>query len=309
MVRALVCPGQGAQRIGMGKSLAIEYPKSKAIFEEVDDALGEKLSSLIWEGDIEELTLTQNAQPALMAMSLAALRGLESKGFEVDSCAYLAGHSLGEYSALAMSKAISVSDAARLLRARGLAMQEAVPVGLGAMAAILGLDFATVQSLVSEVQATGICQAANDNDPSQVVISGEKTAVELAIVLAKNSGAKRAVMLPVSAPFHCELMAPAAEQMKIELETIKVEQPIVPIVSNVSAQAISDPSEIKKLLVSQVTGSVRWRESIMWMAKNNVNEIWEVGSGKALNGMIRRIDKNINLKNISSPEEIETLEF
>ena len=309
MVRALVCPGQGAQSIGMGKSLAVEYPKSKAIFEEVDDALGEKLSSLIWEGDIEELTLTQNAQPALMAMSLAALRGLESKGFEVDSCAYLAGHSLGEYSALAMSKAISVSDAARLLRARGLAMQEAVPVGLGAMAAILGLDFATVQSLVSEVQATGICQAANDNDPSQVVISGEKTAVELAIVLAKNSGAKRAVMLPVSAPFHCELMAPAAEQMKIELETIKVEQPIVPIVSNVSAQAISDPSEIKKLLVSQVTGSVRWRESIMWMAKNNVNEIWEVGSGKALNGMIRRIDKNINLKNISSPEEIETLEF
>ena len=309
MVRALVCPGQGAQSIGMGKSLAIEYPKSKAIFEEVDDALGEKLSSLIWEGDIEELTLTQNAQPALMAMSLAALRGLESKGFEVDSCAYLAGHSLGEYSALAMSKAISVSDAARLLRARGLAMQEAVPVGLGAMAAILGLDFATVQSLASEVQGTGICQAANDNDPSQVVISGEKTAVELAIVLAKNSGAKRAVMLPVSAPFHCELMAPAAEQMKIELETIKVEQPIVPIVSNVSAQAISDPSEIKKLLVSQVTGSVRWRESIMWMAKNNVNEIWEVGSGKALNGMIKRIDKNINLKNISSPEEIETLEF
>ena len=309
MVRALVCPGQGAQSIGMGKSLAIEYPKSKAIFEEVDDALGEKLSSLIWEGDIEELTLTQNAQPALMAMSLAALRGLESKGFEVDSCAYLAGHSLGEYSALAMSKAISVSDAARLLRARGLAMQEAVPVGLGAMAAILGLDFATVQSLVTEVQATGICQAANDNDPSQVVISGEKTAVELAIVLAKNSGAKRAVMLPVSAPFHCELMAPAAEQMKIELETIKIEQPIVPIVSNVSAQAISHPSEIKKLLVSQVTGSVRWRESIMWMAKNNVNEIWEVGSGKALNGMIRRIDKNINLKNISSPEEIETLEF
>ena len=309
MVRALVCPGQGAQSIGMGKSLAIEYPKSKAIFEEVDDALGEKLSSLIWEGDIEELTLTQNAQPALMAMSLAALRGLESKGFEVNSCAYLAGHSLGEYSALAMSKAISVSDAARLLRARGLAMQEAVPVGLGAMAAILGLDFATVQSLASEVQGTGICQAANDNDPSQVVISGEKTAVELAIVLAKNSGAKRAIMLPVSAPFHCELMAPAAEQMKIELETIKVEQPIVPIVSNVSAQAISDPSEIKKLLVSQVTGSVRWRESIMWMAKNNVNEIWEVGSGKALNGMIRRIDKNINLKNISSPEEIETLEF
>lgn len=309
MVRALVCPGQGAQSIGMGKSLAMEYPKSKAIFEEVDDALGEKLSSLIWEGDIEELTLTQNAQPALMAVSLAALRGLESKGFEIDSCAYLAGHSLGEYSALAMSKSISVSDAARLLRARGLAMQEAVPVGLGAMAAILGLNFATVQSLTSEVQAKGICQAANDNDPSQVVISGEKTAVELAIELAKNSGAKRAIMLPVSAPFHCELMAPAAEKMKIELEAIKIKPPTVPIVSNVSAQAISDPTEIKKLLVSQVTGPVRWRESIIWMAKNNVDEIWEIGSGKALSGMIKRIDKNINLMNISSPEDIKTVNF
>ena len=309
MVRALVCPGQGSQSIGMGKLLADEYSSAKAIFEEVDEALGENLSSLIWEGEIEELTLTQNAQPALMAMSLAVLRGLESEGFKTENCAYLAGHSLGEYSALAMSKAISVSDAARLLRARGLAMQDAVPVGVGAMAAILGLNFATVQSLASEAQAVGICQAANDNDPSQVVISGERTAVELAIELAKNSGAKRAIMLPVSAPFHCELMAPAAEKMKVELEAIKIKPPIVPIVSNVSAQAISDPTEIKKLLVSQVTGSVRWRESIMWMAKNNVNEIWEVGSGKALNGMIRRIDKNINLKNISSPEEIETLEF
>ena len=210
MVRALVCPGQGAQSIGMGKLLADEYSSAKAVFEEVDEALSENLSSLIWEGDIEELTLTQNAQPALMAMSLAALRGLESEGFKTDSCAYLAGHSLGEYSALAMSKAISVSDAARLLRARGLAMQDAVPVGVGAMAAILGLNFATVQSLASEAQAAGICQAANDNDPSQVVISGEKAAVELAIELAKNLGAKRAIMLPVSAPFHCELMAPAA---------------------------------------------------------------------------------------------------
>ena len=309
MVRALVCPGQGAQSIGMGKLLADEYSSAKAVFEEVDEALGENLSSLIWEGDIEELTLTQNAQPALMAMSLAALRGLESEGFKTDNCAYLAGHSLGEYSALAMSKAISVSDAARLLRARGLAMQDAVPVGVGAMAAILGLDFATVQSLVVEVQAAGICQAANDNDPSQVVISGEKTAVELAIELAKNYGAKRAIMLPVSAPFHCELMAPAAEKMKIELEAIKIKPPIVPIVSNVSAYAISDPAKIKKLLVSQVTGSVRWRESIMWMAKNNVDEIWEIGSGKALSGMIRRIDKKINLVNISSPEDIRTVNF
>jgi [acyl-carrier-protein] S-malonyltransferase len=208
-----------------------------------------------------------------------------------------------------MSNAISVSDAARLLRARGLAMQQAVPVGVGAMAAILGLDFATVQSLASEAQAKGVCQAANDNDPSQVVISGEKTAVEVAIELAKNSGAKRAIMLPVSAPFHCELMAPAAEKMKMELETTRIEQPIVPIVSNVSAQAISDPAEIKELLVSQVTGSVRWRESILWMAKNNVDEIWEIGSGKALNGMIRRIDKNISLKNISSPEDIGTVNF
>ena len=309
MVRALVCPGQGAQRIGMGKLLADEYLSAKAVFEEVDEALSENLSSLIWKGDIEELTLTQNAQPALMAMSLAALRGLESEGFKTENCAYFAGHSLGEYSALAMAKAISVSDAARLLRARGLAMQDAVPVGIGAMAAILGLNFSMVQSLAAEAQAAGICQAANDNDPSQVVISGEKTAVELAIELAKNSGAKRAIMLPVSAPFHCELMAPAAEKMRIELEGIKIEPPIVPIVSNVSAQAISDPTEIKNLLVSQVTGSVRWRESIMWMAKNNVDEIWEIGSGKALSGMIRRIDKNINLKNISSPEDIKAVEF
>ena len=309
MVRALVCPGQGSQSIGMGKLLADEYSSAKAIFEEVDEALGENLSYLIWEGKIEELTLTQNAQPALMAMSLAAFKGLESEGFSLDSCAYLAGHSLGEYSALAMSKAISVSDAARLLRARGLAMQDAVPVGVGAMAAILGLNFATVQSLAIEAQAVGICQAANDNDPSQVVISGERNAVELAIELAKNSGAKRAIMLPVSAPFHCELMAPAAEKMKVELEAIKIKPPIVPIVSNVSAQAISDPTEIKKLLVSQVTGSVRWRESIMWMAKNNVDEIWEIGSGKALSGMIRRIDKNINLVTISSPEDIRTVNF
>ena len=309
MVRALVCPGQGAQSVGMGKSLAEEYSSAKTIFEEVDEALGEKLSTLIWEGDIEELTLTQNAQPALMAMSLAALRGLESEGFQINSCAYLAGHSLGEYSALAMSNAISVSDAARLLRARGLAMQQAVPVGVGAMAAILGLDFATVQSLASEAQARGVCQAANDNDPSQVVISGEKSAVEVAIELAKNSGAKRAIMLPVSAPFHCELMAPAAEKMNSELENTKIEKPIVPIVSNVSAQAISDPAEIKELLVSQVTGSVRWRESILWMAKNNVDEIWEIGSGKALSGMIRRIDRNISLKNVSSPEDIRTINF
>jgi len=293
----------------MGKLLADEYSSAKAIFEEVDEALGENLSYLIWEGKIEELTLTQNAQPALMAMSLAAFKGLESEGFSLDSCAYLAGHSLGEYSALAMSKAISVSDAARLLRARGLAMQDAVPVGVGAMAAILGLNFATVQSLAIEAQAVGICQAANDNDPSQVVISGERNAVELAIELAKNSGAKRAIMLPVSAPFHCELMAPAAEKMKVELEAIKIKPPIVPIVSNVSAQAISDPTEIKKLLVSQVTGSVRWRESIMWMAKNNVDEIWEIGSGQALSGMIRRIDKNINLVTISSPEDIRTVNF
>ena len=309
MVRALVCPGQGSQSIGMGKLLADEYSSAKAIFEEVDEALGENLSSLIWEGEIEELTLTQNAQPALMAMSLAVLRGLESEGFKTENCAYLAGHSLGEYSALAVSKAISVSDAARLLRARGLAMQDAVPVGVGAMAAILGLNFETVQSLAFEAQAAGICQAANDNDPSQVVISGEKTAVELAIELAKNSGAKRAIMLPVSAPFHCELMAPAAQKMKIELEAIKIKPPIVPIVSNVSAQAISDPTEIKKLLVSQVTGSVRWRESIMWMAKNNVDEIWEIGSGKALSGMIRRIDKNINLMAISSPEDVRAVNF
>ncbi|MAI18293.1 MAG: [acyl-carrier-protein] S-malonyltransferase [Rhodobacteraceae bacterium TMED111] len=311
MVRALVCPGQGAQSIGMGKSLAEEYSTAKAIFEEVDEALGEKLSNLIWEGDIADLTLTQNAQPALMAMSLAVLRGLESEGFDISSCSYLAGHSLGEYSALAMSKAISVSDAARLLRARGLAMQDAVPVGQGAMAAILGLNFEAVQSLtnLAQAQASGICQAANDNDPSQVVISGEKSAVELAIDLAKEEGAKRAIMLPVSAPFHCELMAPAAEQMKIKLDSIKIDTPILPIISNVSAEAISDPDTIKKLLVSQVTGSVRWRESVLWMVANDVDEIWEVGSGKALSGMIRRINKDISLKNFSSAEDIKSAVF
>ncbi|NCZ66044.1 MAG: [acyl-carrier-protein] S-malonyltransferase, partial [Rhodobacteraceae bacterium] len=266
MARAFVCPGQGAQSIGMGKDLAEAYPAAMDIFNEVDEALGEKLSDLIWAGDIETLTLTQNAQPALMATSMAAFRALEAEGIGITDAAMVAGHSLGEYSALAMAGAISVADTARLLRLRGEAMQAAVPVGVGAMAALLGLDFDAVQSVAAEAAAGEVCQAANDNDPGQVVVSGHKAAVERAVDLAKERGAKRAVLLPVSAPFHCELMAPAADKMKEALAAVNIHAPAVPMVSNVRAAGVSDPDEIRELLVQQVTGSVRWRESVMWMA-------------------------------------------
>ena len=266
MARAFVCPGQGAQSIGMGKDLAEAYPAAMDIFNEVDEALGEKLSDLIWAGDIETLTLTQNAQPALMATSMAAFRALEAEGLGITDAAMVAGHSLGEYSALAMAGAISVADTARLLRLRGEAMQAAVPVGVGAMAALLGLDFDAVQSVAAEAAAGEVCQAANDNDPGQVVVSGHKAAVERTVELAKERGAKRAVLLPVSAPFHCELMAPAADKMKEALAAVNIQAPAVPVVSNVRAAGVSDPDEIRELLVQQVTGSVRWRESVMWMA-------------------------------------------
>ncbi len=293
MTRAFVFPGQGAQTIGMGADLAAAYPAAKAVFDEVDDALGEKLSALIWEGDKDTLTLTQNAQPALMATSLAAMKALKAEGITMADAGFVAGHSLGEYSALAAAGSISLSDTARLLRIRGLAMQEAVPVGVGAMAALLGLDFETATAVAAEAAEGEVCQAANDNDPSQVVISGHKAAVERACVIAKEKGAKRAMLLPVSAPFHCTLMQPAADKMAEALANVEIKAPSVPLVANVVASAISDPAEIRELLVKQVTGSVRWRESVSWMSAQGVTEAWEIGAGKALSGMIRRIDKEM----------------
>ena len=307
MARAFVCPGQGAQSIGMGKALAEAYVESKQVFEEVDDALGESLSKLIWEGDIDVLTLTENAQPALMATSLAAARALTREGMGVETANYVAGHSLGEYSALAIAGALSIADAARLLRTRGKAMQAAVPVGVGAMAALLGLDFETASQVAKQAAGDEVCEAANDNDPAQVVVSGHKAAVERAVELAKEHGAKRAVLLPVSAPFHCSLMSPAAAVMKEALSEATIISPSVPVVSNVKAQAVSDPDEIRELLIQQITGSVRWRESVMWMAQNDVSEIWEIGAGKALSGMVRRIDRDVECKNIATPEDIRAL--
>ena len=307
MARAFVCPGQGAQSIGMGKALAEAYVESKQVFEEVDDALGESLSKLIWEGDIDVLTLTENAQPALMATSLAAARALTREGMGVETGNYVAGHSLGEYSALAIAGALSIADAARLLRARGKAMQAAVPVGVGAMAALIGLDFETASQVAKQAAGDEVCEAANDNDPAQVVVSGHKAAVERAVELAKEHGAKRAVLLPVSAPFHCSLMSPAAAVMKEALSEATIISPSVPVVSNVKAQAVSDPDEIRELLIQQITGSVRWRESVMWMAQNDVSEIWEIGAGKALSGMVRRIDRDVECKNIATPEDIRAL--
>lgn len=304
MGRAFVFPGQGAQAIGMGKALADAYPGAKAVFDEVDEALGENLSALIWDGDLGELTLTQNAQPALMATSLAALRALEAEGIGLDGVDYVAGHSLGEYSALAAAGAISVADTARLLRVRGRAMQEAVPVGIGAMAALLGLGFADASAAAEQAAQGQVCQAANDNDPAQVVVSGHKEAVERAIEIAKEMGARRAMLLPVSAPFHCELMAPAAAVMAEALSDAEIVVPSVPLVANVRAEAVSDPDEIRALLVQQVTGSVRWRESVAWMAGQGVDEMWEIGAGKALSGMIRRIAKEVGTRQVGTADDV-----
>ncbi|WP_282181000.1 ACP S-malonyltransferase [Aliiroseovarius marinus] len=305
MSRAFVFPGQGAQSIGMGKALADAYPTAKAVFDEVDEALGEKLSALIWEGEQEELTLTQNAQPALMATSLATMRALEAEGVSIDAASYVAGHSLGEYSALAAAGALTVADTARLLRTRGKAMQEAVPVGVGAMAALLGLDFDTAAEVASEAAHEQICQAANDNDPAQVVVSGHKEAVERAVEIAKGKGARRAVLLPVSAPFHCALMQPAAEVMAEALVHVEMNAPAVPLVANVRAAEVADPAMIRSLLVEQVTGSVRWRESVAYMAEHGVTEIWEIGAGKALSGMVKRIDRSVATRAIGSPDDVK----
>ncbi|UWR56109.1 ACP S-malonyltransferase [Phaeobacter inhibens] len=307
MTIAFVFPGQGAQTIGMGKALAEAYPAAKAVFDEVDAALGEALSQLIWEGDTETLTLTQNAQPALMATSLAAMRALEAEGVSIDKAAFVAGHSLGEYSALAAAGAISVADTARLLRTRGQAMQSAVPVGEGAMAAILGLDLEAVRAVAEEAAQGEVCQAANDNDPTQVVVSGAKAAVERAAEIAKEKGAKRAVMLPVSAPFHCALMQPAADVMAEALADVVITSPAVPLIANVRADAVTDPDEIRKLLVEQVTGSVRWRESVQSMAAKGVTEFWEIGAGKALSGMIRKIDRNLTSRQVGTAEDVAAI--
>lgn len=304
MTRAFVFPGQGAQAVGMGRALAEAYPAAKAVFDEVDAALGERFSALIWEGDPETLTLTENAQPALMATSIAAMRALEAEGIPVTSAAYVAGHSLGEYSALCAAGAISVADAARLLRLRGRAMQAAVPVGVGAMAALLGLDFATVAAVAQEAAQGEVCQAANDNDPAQVVVSGHRAAVERAVEIAKARGAKRAVLLPVSAPFHCALMEPAARVMAEALGAVEIRVPAVPLVANVRARAVSDPAVIRSLLVEQVTGSVRWRESVEWMAAQGVTAFWEIGAGKALSGMIRRIAKEAATRAVGTPDDV-----
>jgi [acyl-carrier-protein] S-malonyltransferase len=288
----------------MGKALAAAYPAAKAVFDEVDEALGERLSDLIWSGDPEALTLTKNAQPALMATSLAGMRALEAEGVTMAAVDYVAGHSLGEYSALAASGAISVPDTARLLRTRGSAMQEAVPVGMGAMAALLGLDFDTVVSLAAEAADGQVCQAANDNDPGQVVVSGDKTAIERAVELAKAKGAKRAILLPVSAPFHCALMAPAGEIMAQALADVTILSPVVPVIANVSAKPVSDPNEIRQLLVAQVTGAVRWRETVSWLGAHGVTDVWEIGAGKALSGMVRRIERSIACRVVSTPEDV-----
>ena len=304
MTIAFVFPGQGAQTIGMGKALADSYPRARAVFEEVDAALGENLSGLVWDGDIETLTLTRNAQPALMATSVAAMRALEAEGVEVDRATFVAGHSLGEYSALAAAGALSLSDTALLLRARGDAMQKAVPAGEGAMAALLGLDFETASAVAAEAAQGDVCQAANDNDPAQVVVSGHKAAVERAVGLARARGARRAVILPVSAPFHCALMQPAARTMAHALSEVEIGAPAVPLIANVRAAAIRDAAEIRQLLVEQVTGVVRWRESVLAMAAAGVTEMWEVGAGKALSGMIRRIDRSIATRTVGTPEEV-----
>ena len=297
---AFVYPGQGAQTIGMGRDLADAYPAAKAVFDEVDEALGEKLSTLIWEGDAEALTLTQNAQPALMATSMAAMAALNAEGVTVEKAAYVAGHSLGEYAALCAAGTFSLADTARLLRIRGRAMQAAVPVGQGAMAALLGLSFEQAEQVAADAAQGEVCQVANQNDPAQNVVSGSKAAVERALDLAKAAGAKRALLLPVSAPFHCALMAPAAEEMAQALADVTMHAPKVPVVANVIAEAVSDPDQIRKLLIEQVTGQVRWLSSVEWMGAQGVTEIWEIGAGKALSGMIRRINKDITCVNVGN---------
>tara|TARA_B110000971_G_scaffold221712_1_gene270111 strand:+ start:3067 stop:4002 length:936 start_codon:yes stop_codon:yes gene_type:complete len=307
MTQAFVFPGQGSQTVGMGQVLAQTYPEAKAVFDEVDAALGQNLSEIMWNGQQETLTLTENAQPALMAVSMAVMRVLEARGLQLaDAAAYVAGHSLGEYAALTAAGALQLVDTSRLLKLRGQAMQRAVPVGVGAMAALLGLEFLVVVEIAKEAASeTQVCAAANDNANGQVVISGHAEAVERAIELAKIRGAKRAMNLPVSAPFHCSLMQPAADEMAAALAETNIKAPSVPLIANVTAEATQDPELIRKLLIEQVTGSVRWRESMIWAADQGVTELLEIGTGKVLTGMARRIDDRLTARALNAPEDIQ----
>jgi [acyl-carrier-protein] S-malonyltransferase len=309
MATAFIFPGQGSQAVGMGKALAAEIAAARAVFEEVDEALGENLSEVIFRGPEDELTRTRSAQPALMAVSIAALKALEGEGISVATQAsYVAGHSLGEYSALAAAGSLSVGDAARLLRARGEAMQKAVPVGVGAMAALLGLDLDAAQAVARQAAtADEVCEVANDNAPGQVVVSGHKSAVERATEIAKGQGARRAMMLSVSAPFHCALMQPAAEVMANALASADIHAPAVPLVANVVATPLSDPTEIRQRLVEQVTGTVRWRESVAWLAANGVTRLVEIGAGKVLTGLAKRIAPDLKASAVGTPEEVRAL--
>ncbi|MEG6509705.1 ACP S-malonyltransferase [Methyloligella sp. 2.7D] len=305
MSNAFLFPGQGSQAVGMGKQLADAFPESKAVFDEVNEALSQDLSNIMWEGPEETLTLTENAQPALMAVSMAAMAALQAKGVDLaKSAAFVAGHSLGEYSALAAAGSLSLADTARLLKTRGKAMQEAVPVGQGAMAALLGADLAQAKALAEAAAEGEVCEAANDNAPGQVVISGAKSAVERAVKIAADYGARRAVLLPVSAPFHCSLMQPAAETMAAALADVEIKAPAVPLVANVLASPITDPEEIRKRLVEQVTGTVRWRESMLFLQEKGIDVVYEVGSGKVLTGITRRFE-GIDAKAVGTPDDIE----
>jgi [acyl-carrier-protein] S-malonyltransferase len=303
---AFVFPGQGSQAVGMGKALADAFAPARAVFEEVDAALGEKLTRTMWEGPAEALTLTENTQPALMAVSLAAMRVLETHaGVDLARDArFVAGHSLGEYSALAAAGALTIADTARLLRLRGRAMQKAVPVGAGAMAALLGLDFEQAAAVAAEAAQGQVCQAANDNGGGQVVVSGDKAAVERAVEIAREKGARRAMMLPVSAPFHCALMRPAADAMAAALASVTVKPPLVPVVANALVRPISEPADIVCALVAQVTGTVRWRESIAFMAAAGVTTFYEVGAGKVLSGLVRRIADRARGVSIGTPDDV-----
>ncbi len=304
---SLVFPGQGSQYIGMGKDFSNNFPVANSVYQEVDEVLNFSLSKLIFDGKIEDLTLTKNAQPAIMATSIAILKTLESEGFKIKNTLFVAGHSLGEYTALCAAGAMSLGDTANLLKMRGIFMQESVPVGVGAMAAILGLDLNKVKTLINDISNDEICEIANDNEPNQVVLSGYRSTIEKVCNNAKSLGAKRAILLPVSAPFHCSLMLPAQKNMIDLISEVSLKKPIVPVISNISAIPTQNPEEIRENLIQQITGRVRWRESILYMSKFGVKKTYEIGPGKVLCNLIRRIANEIEQTNISTIEDLDKL--